>query len=67
LILIQVNKLPGSSSITLKVELARTKLKWIPLAFSIPDEEASFSLAVSTEKFFLSFYDIYLLNPEYWI
>ena len=43
----QVSKLPGTSSITLKVELATTKLKWIPNAFSIPGEEEQFALAVS--------------------
>ena len=35
----QVNHLPGSGFITLKVELATSKLKWIPKAFHIPDEK----------------------------
>eukprot|EP00111_Clytia_hemisphaerica_P021398 TCONS_00062977-protein len=43
----KVNKLPGTSSITLKVELARTKLKWIPTAFSIPAEETQFAHAAT--------------------
>eukprot|EP00112_Aurelia_sp_Birch-Aquarium-sp1_P013706 Seg2921.3 transcript_id=Seg2921.3/GoldUCD/mRNA.D3Y31 product="Tubulin polyglutamylase TTLL5" protein_id=Seg2921.3/GoldUCD/D3Y31 len=35
----KVNHLPGSGFITLKVELATSKLRWIPKAFSIPKEQ----------------------------
>ena len=35
----EVNHLPGSGFITLKVELATSKLKWTPRAFRIPGEK----------------------------
>jgi len=39
-----VNHLPGTGYVTLKVELAKTKLRWIPTAFSIPEEKEQFIL-----------------------
>ena len=45
--LLQVNHLPGSGFITLKVELATSKLKWIPKAFSIPKEQQALATEVS--------------------
>eukprot|EP00795_Rhopilema_esculentum_P002809 gene2809-1036_t len=37
----EVNHVPGSGFITLKVELATSKLKWIPKAFQIPKEKSA--------------------------
>ena len=37
--LFQINHLPGTGFITLKVELATSKLKWIPQAFEMPKDK----------------------------